>query len=51
MKTLYEKFCFFNGYLERKLDDPENVKLLKERGFKLEVKQDAMTECYSFVKF
>ena len=51
MKTLYEKFCFFNGYLEKKLDDPENLKLLKERGFKLEVKQDAMTECYSFIKF
>jgi hypothetical protein len=38
MKTLYEKFCYFNGYLEKKLDDAENLKLLKERGFKLEVK-------------
>jgi hypothetical protein len=36
LKTLYEKFCYFNGYLERKLDDSENLKLLEEKGFMLE---------------
>jgi hypothetical protein len=38
LKTLYEKFCFFNGYLEKKLDDQENLKLLRKRGFRVEVK-------------
>jgi hypothetical protein len=40
MKNLYEKFCYLHGYLEKKLDEPENLKLLSERGFKLEVKTD-----------
>lgn len=33
MKTLYEKFCYLNGLLERKLDDPDNLKKLKDKGF------------------
>jgi len=28
MKTLYEKFCYLNGYLEKKLDDKDNKNLL-----------------------
>jgi hypothetical protein len=36
MKTLYEKFCYLNGFLEQKLDDPANLKLLKDKGFKIE---------------
>jgi hypothetical protein len=28
MKTLYEKFCYLNGFLEQKLDNPANYKLL-----------------------
>ena len=51
LKTLYEKFCFFNGYHEQKLDDPENLKLFQDRGFKFEIKQDSMSECYCFIKF
>ena len=34
-KTLYEKFCYLNGYLEQKLDDSSNVKLLRDKGFKI----------------
>lgn len=33
LKTLYEKFCFLNGYLEQKLDDERNLKLLRLKGF------------------
>lgn len=51
IKALYEKFCYFNGYLETKLDDSDNLKLLKKRGYKLEVKSDSQTECYGFIKF
>lgn len=36
MKTLYEKFCYLNGYLEQKLDDSKNADLLKGKGFKIE---------------
>jgi hypothetical protein len=50
LKNLYEKFCYFNGYLERKLDDAENLRLIDEREFKIEVKQDSLTQCYAFVK-
>lgn len=46
MKTLYEKFCYLNGFLEQKLDDSDNIKHLKEKGFKIEEKQDAQTESY-----
>jgi hypothetical protein len=41
MKTLYEKFCYLNGFLEQKLDDPANIKLLKDKGFKIEERSDA----------
>lgn len=50
MKTLYEKFCYLNQVRERKLDDEENIRLLKKRGFKIVVKQDAMMQCYTHVK-
>jgi len=33
MKTLYEKFCYLNGYLEKKLDDTDNVNLLLKKGY------------------
>jgi hypothetical protein len=46
MKTLYEKFCYLNGFLEQKLDDPANLKLLKDKGFKIEERSDAQTESY-----
>jgi len=35
LKQLYEKFCYANDYLERKLDDEDNIKLLTKRGFKI----------------
>lgn len=41
MKTLYEKFCYLNGFLEQKLDDPANVKILGAKGFKYVTKSDA----------
>lgn len=41
MKTLYEKFCYLNGYLEQKLDDDTNIKYLKEKGFRIETHSDA----------
>ena len=28
IKSLYEKFCYLNGLLERKIDDEDNQKLL-----------------------
>lgn len=46
LKTLYEKFCYLNGLLEQKLDDPTNIKKLKEKGFKIETREDAQTESY-----
>ena len=49
MKTLYEKFCYLKGLLERKLDDPENLKFLKKRGFKIEIRSDALSQCYIYV--
>ena len=51
MKNLYEKFCFLNGYLEQKLDDPDNIFLLEQFNFRIETKSDALTECYSYIKF
>lgn len=50
MKTLYEKYCYLNQMRERKIDDEDNIKLLKKRGFKIEEKKDAMMQCYSHVK-
>lgn len=41
MKTLYEKFCYLNGFLEQKLDDETNIKYLNEKGFKIEEREDA----------
>lgn len=46
MKTLYEKFCYLNGFLEQKLDDDDNTKALKAKGFVIQVKEDAQTESY-----
>ena len=46
MKTLYEKFCYLNGFLEQKLDDETNIKYLNEKGFKIEEREDAQTESY-----
>jgi hypothetical protein len=46
MKTLYEKFCYLNGFLEQKLDDPANLNLLKDKGFKIEERSDSQTESY-----
>lgn len=40
MKQLYEKYCFLNEYLERKIDDPDNIKLLKMRGFKISTREN-----------
>jgi len=41
MKQLYEKFCYLNEYLERKLDDEDNIKLLNMRGFKIVERENA----------
>jgi hypothetical protein len=41
MKQLYEKFCYLNEYLERKLDDEDNIKLLNMRGFKIVARENA----------
>lgn len=35
MKTLYEKYCYLNGLLEEKLDEPDYQKVLKTYGFEL----------------
>ncbi len=40
MKTLYEKFCYLNGYLERKLNDEENEEILESKGFMIITKED-----------
>ena len=41
LKTTYEKFCFLNGLIEQQLDDPDNLKLLEDKGFKIDVRSDA----------
>jgi hypothetical protein len=52
MKTLYEKFCYFNGYLEKKLDDQENLKVAEGEGFQVggEVKRlDGVLQFYKIL--
>ena len=51
VKTLYEKFCYLNGLLEQKLDDDAAIKELTNRGFKIEQKSDAQTECFIRIVF
>ena len=44
MKTLYEKFCYLHGYLEKKLDDENIVNLMElTYGFKIVTKNDLQT--------
>lgn len=49
LKTLFEKFCYLNGYLEQKLDDEKNLDLLGTYGFKLVTKDDSLTQNYTKV--
>ncbi|KAM3146575.1 hypothetical protein pb186bvf_001544, partial [Paramecium bursaria] len=44
-KTLYEKFCYLNGFLEQKLDDNDNIEYLKKYGFFINEHDGAQTEC------
>lgn len=46
MKTLYEKFCYLNGYLEEKIDDPETITLIENKGFEIVNKTDSLTMCF-----
>jgi len=50
MKTLYEKFCYLNGYLEQKLDDKDVAGLMDGTyGFKIVTKNDSQTLYYTKV--
>ncbi|KAL4474825.1 hypothetical protein ABPG74_001521 [Tetrahymena malaccensis] len=51
MKQLYEKFCYLNQYLERKLDDKQNLKYLTKRGFKIVSKIGAQTQYFTYIKY
>ena len=43
-KILYEKFCFMNHLNEEKLTDEVNVATLKTYGFKIQTRDDLLTE-------
>ena len=50
MKTLYEKFCYLNGYLEQKLDDDDVSGIMDATyGFKIVTKNDSQTLYYTKV--
>lgn len=50
IKTLYEKFCYLNGYLEQKLDDDDVSSLMDSTyGFKIVTKNDSQTLYYTKV--
>ncbi|KAL4503518.1 hypothetical protein ABPG73_017261, partial [Tetrahymena malaccensis] len=51
MKQLYEKFCYLNQYLERKLDDEQNLKYLTAKGFKIVSKIGAQTQYFTYIKY
>lgn len=51
MKTLYEKYCFLNGLLEEKLDEPNFQKVLRTYGFEIQVRNDSLAENYTRIKF
>jgi len=50
MKRLYEKFCYANQYIERKLDDEDNIKLLKNRGFKIITRENKNNQIFTRIK-
>lgn len=43
MKNLYEKFCYLNGYTEKEIDDPDNINVLRDKGFKIRTRNDGYT--------
>ncbi|KAL4495275.1 hypothetical protein ABPG73_022320 [Tetrahymena malaccensis] len=49
MKCLYEQYCYLNQFLERKLEDKQNINTLKQLGFKISVKQDALVSYYTYI--
>ena len=49
IKCMYEQFCYLNGYLEKKLDDEDVIKTLKQKGFSIKIKNDATTQYYVYV--
>ena len=49
MKSIYEQFCYLNGYLEKKLDEVENIQALKKMGFSIKIKNDATTQYYIYI--
>ncbi|EWS74830.1 phage head-tail adaptor family protein, putative (macronuclear) [Tetrahymena thermophila SB210] len=51
LKGLYEKYCYLNQVLERKLDDEDSVIYLQKRGFKIMNKYDALIQSYSYIKY
>ncbi|KAL4475110.1 hypothetical protein ABPG74_001806 [Tetrahymena malaccensis] len=51
LKGLYEKYCYLNQVLERKLDDEDSVFQLQKRGFKIMNKYDALIQSYSYIKY
>ncbi|KAL4461660.1 hypothetical protein ABPG72_009063, partial [Tetrahymena utriculariae] len=51
LKGLYEKYCYLNQVLERKLDDEDSVIFLQKRGFKITNKYDALIQSYSYIKY
>ncbi|KAM3127056.1 hypothetical protein pb186bvf_020829 [Paramecium bursaria] len=50
-KTLYEKFCYLNGFLEQQLDDNANKEYLTNYGFCINEHLGAQTECNVRVLF
>ncbi|EWS74829.1 phage head-tail adaptor family protein, putative (macronuclear) [Tetrahymena thermophila SB210] len=51
LKGLYEKYCYLNQVLERKLDEEESIIQLRKRGFKIMNKYDALIQSYSYIKY
>jgi len=50
MKTLYEKFCYLNGFLEQELaDEGTSTVMDKSYGFKIVTKNDSQTLYYTKV--
>ena len=46
LKVLYEKFCFLNHYVEKNMQDKQNLVLLKKYDFVIEESQNSISQVY-----